>query len=57
MNALDALTDLFKMRASTAFIGSENFPFFTLKPVRDWVAVVCAKRADIEPSSHRECGR
>ena len=48
MNVIDALTDLFIMRGSPAFIRSDNSPEFIAETVRDWIAAVGAKTAYIE---------
>ena len=53
---LDALTDLFIMRGSPAFIRSDNGPEFIAQAVRDWIAAVGAKTAYIEPSGPWETG-
>ena len=55
-NVIDALTDLFKMRGSPAFIRSDNGPEFIAQAVRDWIAAVGAKTAYIEPGSPWENG-
>ena len=44
-NVIDALTDLFIMRGSPAFIRSDNGPEFITQAVRDWIAAVGAKTA------------
>ena len=56
MNVIDALTDLFIMRGSPAFIRSDNGPEFIAQAVRDWIAAVGAKAAYIEPGSPWENG-
>ena len=53
---IDALTDLFIMRGSPAFIRSDNGPEFIAQAVRDWIAAVGAKTAYIEPGSPWENG-
>ena len=55
-NVIDALTDLFIMRGSPAFIRSDNGPEFIAQAVRDWIAAVGAKTAYIEPGSPWENG-
>ena len=55
-NVIDALTDLFIMRGSPAFIRSDNSPEFIAQTVRDWIAAVGAKTAYIEPGSPWENG-
>ena len=50
-NVIDALTDLFIMRGSPAFIRSDNGPEFIAQAVRQWIAAVGAKTAYIEPGS------
>ena len=47
-NVIDALTDLFILRGSPAFIRSDNGPEFIAQAVRDWIAAVGAKTAYIE---------
>lgn len=56
MNVIEALTDLFIMRGSPAFIRSDNGPEFIAQAVRDWIAAVGAKAAYIEPGSPSENG-
>ena len=55
-NVMDALTDLFILRGSPAFIRSDNGPEFIAQAVRDWIAAVGAKTAYIEPGSPWENG-
>ena len=55
-NVIDALTDLFIMRGSPAFIRSDNGPEFIAQALRDWTAAVGAKTAYIEPGSPWENG-
>ena len=55
-NVIDALTDLFIMHGSPAFIRSDNGPEFIAQAVRDWIAAVGAKTAYIEPGSPWENG-
>lgn len=53
---MDALMDLFIMRAIPAFIRSDNGPEFVASVVRDWTAAVGANTAYIEPGSPWENG-
>lgn len=55
-NVIDALTDLFIMRGSPAFIRSDNGPEFIAQAIIDWIAAVGAKTAYIEPGSPWENG-
>jgi len=55
-NVIDALTDLFILRGSPAFIRSDNGPEFIAQAVRGWIAAVGAKTAYIEPGSPWENG-
>jgi hypothetical protein len=48
---IDALTDLIIMRGSPEFIRSGNSPEFIAQAVREWIAAVGAKTANIEPGS------
>jgi putative transposase len=48
---IDALTDLFILRGTPAYIRSDNGPEFIAEAVRDWVKAVGAKTAYIEPGS------
>ena len=50
-NVIDALTDLFILRSSPAFICSDNGPELIAQAVRDWITAVGAKTAYIEPGS------
>jgi len=50
-NVIDALTDLFILCGSPAFIRSDNGPEFIAQAVRDWITAVGAKTAYIEPGS------
>ena len=50
-NVIDALTDLIIMRGSPEFIRSGNSPEFIAQAVREWIAAVGAKTANIEPGS------
>ena len=42
IDVLDALTDLFILRAPPEYIGSDNVPEFIAQKVRDWVGAVGA---------------
>ena len=53
---VDALTDLFILRDVPSFIHSDNGPEFIAEIVRNWIAVVGAKTAYIEPGSPWENG-
>jgi transposase InsO family protein len=53
---IDALTDLFILRAVPAYIRSDNGPEFIAEAVRNWIAAVGAKTAYIEPGSPWENG-
>lgn len=53
---IDALTDLFILRGTPAFIRSDNGPEFVAQAVRDWIAAAGAKTAYIEPRSPWENG-
>ena len=55
-DVIDALTDLFILRAPPAFVRSDNGPEFVAQAVRDWIAAVGAKTAFIEPGSPWENG-
>ena len=55
-DVVDALTDLFILRAVPAFIRSDNGPEFIAEIVRNWIAAVGAKTAYIEPGSPWENG-
>jgi transposase InsO family protein len=55
-NVIDALTYLFILRGSPAFIRSDNGPEFIAQAVRDWITAVGAKTAYIEPGSPWENG-
>ena len=55
-NVIDALTDLFIMHGSPAFIRSDNGPEFIAQAVRDRIAAVGAKTAYIEPDNPWENG-
>lgn len=55
-DVLDALTELFILRGPPEYIRSDNGPEFIAQKVRDWIAVVGAKTAYIEPGSPWENG-
>ena len=51
VDVFDVLTDLFILRGPPAFIRSDNGPEVVAGAVRDWISVVGAKAAYIEPGS------
>ena len=53
---IDALSDLFILRGTPAFIRSDNGPEFVAEAVRRWIAAVGAKTPYIEPGSPWESG-
>ena len=55
-NVIDALSDLFILRGIPSFIRSDNGPEFVAQAVRDWIEMVGAKTAYIEPVSPWENG-
>jgi len=55
-DVIDMLTDLFIIRGIPAWIRSDNGPEFVAQAVRDWIKVVGAKTAYIEPGSPWENG-
>ncbi|WP_144436251.1 IS3 family transposase, partial [Roseibium album] len=55
-DVIDALIDLFILRAVPAYIRSDNGPEFVAQAVRDWINAVGAKTAYIEPGSPWENG-
>ena len=55
-DVIDTLTDLFILHGVPAFIRSDNGPEFVAQAVRDWIKVVGAKTAYIEPGSPWENG-
>ncbi|MCP9482656.1 IS3 family transposase [Shimia sp. CNT1-13L.2] len=55
-DVIDALTDLFILRGSPAYVRSDNGPEFIAQAVRDWITAVGAKTAYIEPGSPWENG-
>lgn len=50
-DVIDALSDIFILRGVPAYIRSDNGPEFVAQALRDWIAVVGAKTAYIEPGS------
>lgn len=52
-DVIDALTDLFILRGTPAFVRSDNGPEFVANNVRAWIEAVRAKTAFIEPGSDR----
>ena len=55
-DVIDTLTDLFILRGIPAYIRSDNGPEFVAQAVRDWIKVVGAKTAYIEPGLPWENG-
>ena len=55
-DVIDALSDLFILRAVAAHIRSDNGPEFVAKAVQDWIAAVGARTAYIERGSPWENG-
>src|ERR1700704_2629229 len=55
-DVIDVLSDLFILRGIPGHIRSDNGPEFVAKAVREWIAVVGAKTAYIEPGSPWENG-
>lgn len=55
-DVIDALTGLFILCGVPAQIRSDNGPEFIAQAVRDWIAAVGAKPANIEPESPWENG-
>ena len=55
-DVVDVLTDLFILRGAPEYIRSNTGPEFVAKKVCDWIAVVGAKTAYIEPGSQWENG-
>ena len=53
---IDALSDLFLMRGTPAFIRSDNGPEFVAQNVRDWIKAVGASTTYIKPGSPWENG-
>ena len=56
IDVIDILTDLFILRGIPAYIRLDNGPEFSAQAVRDWITVVDAKTAYIEPGSPWENG-
>jgi putative transposase len=56
IDVIDVLSDLFILRGIPGHIRSDNGPEFIAKVVQDWIAVVGAKTAYIEPGSPWENG-
>ena len=56
IDVIDVLSDLFIRRGIPGHIRSDNGPEFVAKAVRDWIAMVGAKTAYIEPGSPWENG-
>jgi len=55
-DVIDVLTDLFILRGVPGHVRSDNGPEFNAKAVRDWIALVGARTAYIEPGSPWENG-
>ena len=55
-DVIDVLTDLFILYGVPAYIRSDNGPEFVAEAVRNWISVVGAKTAYIEPGSPWENG-
>jgi transposase InsO family protein len=53
---IDVLTDLFILRGVPGHVRSDNGPEFIAKAVRDWITLVGARTAYIEPGSPWENG-
>ena len=49
--AIDALTGLFILSGISVYIRSDNGPKFVVEAFRDWISVIGAKTAYIEPES------
>jgi transposase InsO family protein len=56
VDVVDVLSDLFILRGVPEHIRSDNGPEFVAKIVREWIATVGSKTADIEPGSPWENG-
>jgi putative transposase len=56
IDVIDVLSDLFILRGVPGHIRSDNGPEFVAKAVQDWIAIVGAKVAYIEPGSPWENG-
>ncbi len=55
-DVIDVLTDLFILRGVPGHLRSDNGPEFIAKAVQDWITLVGAKTAYIEPGSPWENG-
>ena len=55
-DVIDVLSDLFILRGVPGHVRSDNGPEFIAKAVQDWIALVGAKTAYIEPGSPWENG-
>jgi len=55
-DVVDALSDLFILRGVPRYVRSDNGPEFIAKAVQDWITLVGAKTAYIEPGSPWENG-
>ena len=55
-DVIDVLSDLFILRGIPGHVRSDNGPEFVAKAVREWIAMVGAKTAYIEPGSPWENG-
>jgi len=51
VDVIDVLSDLFIRRGIPGHIRSDNGPEFIAKALRDWIAAVGARTADIMPGS------
>ena len=56
IDVIDVLSDLFILRGVPGHVRSDNGPEFIAKAVREWIAVVGARTAFIEPGSPWENG-
>jgi len=56
IDVIDVLSDLFFLRGIPGYIRSDNGSEFVAKAVQEWIAVVGAKTAYIEPGSPWENG-
>ena len=56
IDVIDVLSDLFILRGIPGYIRSDNGSEFVAKAVQEWIAVVGAKTAYIEPGSPWENG-
>jgi transposase InsO family protein len=55
-NVIDVLSDLFILRGVPGYVRSDNGPEFIARAVQDWITLVGAKTAYIEPGSPWENG-